>query len=211
MIRNFDNYGYFLLDIEEEKLKPVIDEVSKIKSNLDLSESISEIVDGHITGTYRLKDSIASLESIVMPYFIQYNNHYNYINRNYSCLTSNLYFTMNHAWVSFQNKFDFNPAHTHPGLMSFVLWLDIPYSREDEIKHSPGKSGKNRSGSFTMYYTNILGNVETEDILLDHTFKNKMIIFPAKIKHSVQPFYSSDCTRISVAGNIFFRSESTYP
>ena len=141
-----------------------------------------------------------------MPYFIEYDKHYNYLKSNYSCLTDNLNIVMNDAWVNFQNKFEFNPAHTHPGLMSFIIWLDIPYTRQDEIKFSPGTPEKNRSGSFTMYYTNVLGTVQTEDILLDHTFNNKLILFPSVIKHSVSPFYSSDLTRVSVAGNFYFQS-----
>lgn len=204
--KDFTNYGYYLTDIDDKLLSNVKTEILKIKSNLKSAESIGNKVDGHITGTYKLKESTSILESIVMPYFIEYDKHYNYLKSNYSCLTDNLNIVMNDAWVNFQNKFEFNPAHTHPGLMSFIIWLDIPYTRQDEIKFSPGTPEKNRSGSFTMYYTNVLGTVQTEDILLDHTFNNKLILFPSVIKHSVSPFYSSDLTRVSVAGNFYFQS-----
>ena len=204
--KNFKNYGYFISDIDEQLLSDVKKEIVDIKSNFKSADSISDTVDGHIDGTYKLHKSLSSLESIVMPYFIQYDKLYNYISENYSCITDNLNIVMNNAWVNFQNKFEFNPAHTHPGLMSFVIWLDIPYSRSDEIQSSPGSSKRNKSGSFTMYYSNVLGNIETEDILLDKTFNNKMILFPSKIKHSVSPFYSSDLTRVSIAGNFYFQS-----
>lgn len=207
MIYHFNNYGYYLIELEENSLLSVKEEIQKIKSNSDHSISLNNTVDAHISNTFRIKDSVKDLEKLIFPYFVEYENEFNYIGRNYSCLTEDLFVTMNDAWVSFQNKFEFNPAHTHPGLMSFVLWLDIPYSRDDEIKHSPGNSVKNRSGSFSMYYTDCLGNIETEDILLDHSFNNKMILFPSKIKHSVQPFYSSNLTRISVAGNFYFQSK----
>lgn len=206
IVKDFTNYGYYLADIDEKLLSAVKKEIVKIKLNLKSAESIANIVDGHITGTYKLKESTSILESIVMPYFVEYDKHYNYVKSNYSCLTDNLNVVMNNAWVNFQNKFEFNPAHTHPGLMSFVIWLDIPYTRQDEIKFSPGTPKKNKSGSFTMYYTNILGIVQTEDILLDHTFNNKLLLFPSTIKHSVSPFYGSDLTRVSVAGNFYFQS-----
>jgi len=202
--KDFINYGYYIVDLDEKSLSSVKNEITKIKNDKDKANSISDVVDGHVSGTYSLKDSLYDLENLVTPYFIEYDKHYNYINANYSVLTDNLNFVMNDAWVSFQKKFEFNPAHTHPGLISFVIWTDIPYDRQEENQLSPGAPKTNKSGSFTMYYTDILGNVKTEDILLDKTFNNKMILFPSKIKHSVAPFYSSNSTRVSVAGNFFF-------
>lgn len=202
MIKEFDNYGYLIADIEDNLLSSVKNEIKENKM-----VSISNEVDGHVTGTYSLKDSLSDLQSIVMPHFIEYDRHYNYINTNYSTLTDSLNIVMNDAWVSFQNKYEFNPAHRHPGLMSFVIWTNIPYTRDDEIKSSPVKNKRNKSGSFTMYYTNSIGDVVTKDILLDNTYNNKMILFPSKINHSVAPFYSTDETRVSVAGNFFFETK----
>ena len=202
MIKEFDNYGYLITDIEENLLLSVKNEIKK--NNM---VSISDEVDGHVSGTYSLKDSLSDLENIVMPHFIEYDRHYNYVATNYSTLTDDLNIVMNDAWVSLQKKHEFNPGHRHPGLMSFVIWLDIPYTREDEIKSSPGKSKRNKSGCFTMYYTNSIGDVETKDILLDKSYNNKIILFPSKIKHSVSPFYSTDLTRVSVAGNFFFETK----
>ena len=199
-MRQFPNYGYLLVDLED--LSPVQKEIESLSS----LRSISDIVDGHVTSTYALKESLSFLESITLPHFWDYNTKTNYLERNYRCLTDNQEVVMNDAWVSFQHKHEFNPAHTHPGLASFVIWLSIPYSRVEEKVMSPGSSPRNKSGSFTMYYSSILGNVETEDILLDESFNNKMILFPSKIKHSVQPFYSTDSVRVSVAGNFYFKT-----
>ena len=202
MIKEFENYGYLIADIDENLLINVKNEIKK-----NQMVSIGDEVDGHVSGTYSLKDSLSDLESIVMPYFIEYDEHYNYIKTSYSTLTDNLSIVMNDAWVSFQNKHEFNPAHRHPGLMSFIIWLDIPYTRDSEIKLSPGKSKRNKSGSFTMYYTNSIGDIETKDILLDESYNNKMLLIPSKIKHSVSPFYSVNKTRVSVAGNFFFKTK----
>ena len=202
MIKEFENYGYLITDIDENLLINVKNEIKK-----NQMISISDEVDGHVSGTYSLKDSLSDLENIVMPYLIEYDKHYNYIKTNYSTLTDNLSIVMNDAGVSFQNKHEFNPAHRHPGLMSFIIWLDIPYTRDDEIKLSPGKSKRNKSGSFTMYYTNSIGDIETKDILLDESYNNKMLLIPSKIKHSVSPFYSTEKTRVSVAGNFFFETK----
>jgi hypothetical protein len=37
---------------------------------------------------------------------------------------------------------------------------------------------------------------------VDKTFEGKMLFFPATLSHSVNPFYTSDDYRISIAGNI---------
>ena len=34
-------------------------------------------------------------------------------------------------WVNFQKKGEFQPIHNHYGLMSFVIWMDIPYHYKD--------------------------------------------------------------------------------
>ena len=59
--------------------------------------------------------------------------------------------------------------------MSFVIWLDIN-TRDNEIKVITGESKINKSVSFTMYYTNSIGDIETKDILLDGIYNNKMIL-----------------------------------
>jgi hypothetical protein len=41
---------------------------------------------------------------------------------------------------------------------------------------------------------------------VDKTWENVIVLFPAGLTHSVSPFYSSDDYRISVAGNIKFKT-----
>ena len=110
------------------------------------------------------------------------------------------------VWVNFQSKHEFNPAHDHSGVLSFVLWINIPYTIKEENEKSPGKKSKRPlSGHFGFYYTNILGQICFYDIPADTTMENCMLIFPSKLTHTVHPFYSSDEYRISVSGNIVFQ------
>ena len=66
--------------------------------------------------------------------------------------------------------------------MSFVIWLDITYTRDNEIKLSLYWNLKkiNQGVTFTMYYTNSIGDIETKDILLDRSYNNKMILMHQK-------------------------------
>jgi len=104
--------------------------------------------------------------------------------------------------VNFQKKYEFNPIHDHTGIMSFVIWMQIPYLMEDELKASPGASANpNLAGHFAFHYTNTLGDICHFFIPADKTQENTILLFPARMKHSVFPFYSSDDFRITVSGN----------
>ena len=110
-------------------------------------------------------------------------------------------------WVNFQKKYEFNPIHKHKGLYSFVIWIDIPFSYDEESLVGPGfKSPGNKSGSFEFIYTNSLGMIAGHQIPADHSFNGKMILFPSRLNHTVYPFYSSDDYRISVSGNLYMEN-----
>ena len=100
-------------------------------------------------------------------------------------------------WCNFQRPNDFNPPHSHSGALSFVIYLQIPEELKDENEAYKGKSAG--PGGITFLY----GDGDSYAIN-NHSFfpeERDMFIFPAWVKHWVYP-YQSDCTRISVSGNI---------
>ena len=114
-------------------------------------------------------------------------------------------FQVRDLWVNFQRKHEFNPFHDHSGALSFVLWVKIPYKYEDECNtaNTQNLGGTPRSGSFSFYYTSILGAVSHYDYLLDPFWEGTLLVFPSKLPHQVYPFYTSDEERISISGNIY--------
>ena len=56
--------------------------------------------------------------------------------------------------------------------------------------------------AFTLYYTNAMGQIKTEDFYPDKKDSGSFVIFPANICHSVNPFYTSDEYRVSISGNL---------
>ena len=100
-------------------------------------------------------------------------------------------------WCNFQRPHDFNPPHSHGGALSFVIYLRIPEELKNENKAFKGLSSG--PGGITFLY----GDSEDYSIC-HHSFfpeEKDMFIFPAWVKHWVYP-YKSDCTRISVSGNV---------
>ena len=92
---------------------------------------------------------------------------------------------LNDVWVNFQKESEFNAAHVHTGIYSFVIWLKCP---------SPA--------TFQFTYPNTLGGLNHLSYNTDSSYENMMILFPAQLLHQVYPFYNSREERVSISGNI---------
>jgi|TARA_Y100000114_G_C11716344_1_gene306167 hypothetical protein len=106
-------------------------------------------------------------------------------------------YIMSSLWINYQKANEFNPPHDHDGKLSFVVYLQIPEELKKENQAYVGKSCG--PGGIQFLY----GNGPRECITYMSYFPEEldMFIFPAWLKHWVSP-YKSNCTRISVSGNI---------
>ena len=111
-------------------------------------------------------------------------------------------FELKRLWVNYQKRYDFNPLHIHSGIFSFIIWVHIPYDLEEERKRYPKTSG-NETASFMFQYNTALGGLDTAYINVDKTWEWKIVFFPARLNHGVNPFYTTDNTRISISGNLY--------
>lgn len=113
-------------------------------------------------------------------------------------------------WVNKQKKYEFNPVHHHGGVLSFVIWINIPYDLKEEEAYFPPISGhsdtNNNEGAstskFTFFHTDALGALRPTPMPIDKSWEGTILMFPASLSHCVYPFYTSDDYRISVSGNI---------
>ena len=113
-------------------------------------------------------------------------------------------FNLESLWVNFQKKHEFNPPHDHSGVYSFVIWMQIPTSYEEQ-KKLPICAESNASGTisnFAFHYTNSLGRVSQFIYNMEKEAEGYMVMFPSEMKHEVFPFYESKGERISISGNV---------
>ena len=103
------------------------------------------------------------------------------------------YFELRNLWVNFQKPGQYNPYHCHHGIISFVIFVDIPYGPEERQYNSS-------DGSFQL---------ETELIPVDRSWNGYLLMFPSHTNHAVYPYRSTDEERITVAGNLFWNVEGT--
>jgi len=88
--------------------------------------------------------------------------------------------------------------------LSYVCWLKVPYTLEDELKqkHSEHSRTKEFSASFQFIYSSVLGKVVNEILNVENGWEGRVVMFPAELLHVVYPFYTSEGYRISIAGNL---------
>jgi len=195
--------GYLADRLSDEELSPIKEEIAKIQfNNFDGDPHNSKLV-GHIRKEFTLHDSHDYIEQLVGQRVMHFENQFKFLEKN-NVLTDDLPIKLLAAWVNFQEKYEFNPMHNHTGLLSFVIWIRIPYTEESEMAVSPGvNSAGNMSGKFQIAYNSPLGGIVVDSVE-QHMQENCMILFPASLYHCVYPFYSSDDYRISVSGNFSF-------
>jgi len=104
-------------------------------------------------------------------------------------------------WINYAKKHDFNPTHNHSGLYSFVIWVQIPYDLNEELSVYPANG--NQTSLFSFRYIDYLGEIVSHNLNISKSWEWEMALFPAKLHHGVNPFYTSDGTRISISGNIY--------
>ena len=97
------------------------------------------------------------------------------------------------TWINFQKKNEYNPPHSHFGAYSFVIWLSLPYDTNEE---------KKLYKSSTDFNFQFIQDGKIQQCPLDSS-EGDIILFPADLWHSVQPFFLSDEFRVSISGNIF--------
>jgi hypothetical protein len=206
-VNYFSNLGFLAEQLTDEQLRPVKEEIYSIKSNFENSIRHNSNLAGNLVNEFLLTKNHQYIENLLLPYVIEYDKEFDFI-KDYNFLTKDCQIILESVWVNFQKKYEFNPVHNHSGIMSFVIWISIPYSLEEEITKGPGaKSNKNVPGAFEFHYTSILGDVSGHTIHVDKSFENTLVVFPAKLCHTVYPFYTSDDYRISISGNFKFKTD----
>ena len=124
-------------------------------------------------------------------------------------LSENRPLCLQELWVNYMKKHEFNPPHNHAGVMSFIVFVKIPYDLKEEEKHFPMNTKRKNISSHTskLAFLNmrVNGSLGVETIKVDKSYEGTMFMFPSAQMHEVFPFYTSDDYRITVSGNLRFK------
>jgi hypothetical protein len=207
-VTGLNNYGFMSAKFSESDLAPIKTEINNIQNNFEVYESqkFNKGLAGNIKQEYKLIETKQYMEKLLMPIVVAYDTEFNYI-KNFGVITHAVPFALDSCWVNFQKKYEFNPAHNHTGLLSFVIWTNVPYDIEEELKLSPGaESNYNSAGMFSFLYNDTTGRINPFNIPIDKNMENNLVLFPSNFYHMVYPFFTSDGYRISVSGNFLLKT-----
>ena len=198
-MQEFKNIGYHLWQMDEQLIKDVEAEVEEIKKTMDFNTP-----NGLVNHKGFLKRTVPYLERAIGERIKSYNLTYGYPH-SLRVLEHGRSLKLDQVWVNWMSKHEYYNMHSHGGVMSWVIWLNIPYTRESELAARPYVPPEvNYAGQFAFHYTNALGQQACEMLNSYKDWRGVLCIFPSALNHSVMPFYSSDELRVSIAGNFFF-------
>ena len=176
--------------------------VKWLKDNISDKHKKNKTLAGHIKNEHGYEKWPDELEQFLINSGVNHKHLMDYTD-SIRVLTEPLPFTLDSLWVNRQKKYEFNPPHNHSGVWSFIIFLKIPYKLEDEDKVFPKTSHPSpRTSRLNFYCLENFGDILDWTVDVDKSFEGKMLMFPSKLMHSVNPFYTSNKYRITVSGNI---------
>ena len=203
LARNFPNIGV----VEGQLSEDVVDNIWKVVNEArdNPVDSKSELA-GNISSSIKLDRNSELLKDFTgetVPAFMQ--QHMEAYGPPYRmAMKEGEQFYLESLWVNFQRQHEFNPPHDHAGVYSFVIWMQIPTSYEEQRKLpiAVESNADNHISNFAFSYTNTLGRVSTFAYNMEKEAEGYMVMFPSAMLHQVFPFYENDGERISISGNI---------
>ena len=203
LARNFPNIGVVEGKLSEE----IVDDLwTLINEAREKPEDMKPELAGNISSSIRLDanaELISSFVSDIIPAYMK--RHMEEYGPPYRLtMKEEENFNLESLWVNFQKQNEFNPPHDHAGVYSFVIWMQIPTSYEEQRKLPicAESNADNHISNFAFSYTNTLGRVSTFAYNMEKQAEGYMVMFPSCLLHQVFPFYNDDGERISISGNI---------
>ena len=195
---DLNNIGVATFDQVDIK---IIDYLKTQIRNKKKLENVNKFLTGHIQDEYDIK--VINDYSNYICNCIGNNPITNNYLKKIDILNKDCPTFLDKSWINFQKKHEFNPIHDHQGIFSFIIFMQIPYKLEEEFKVYTDTNGQYTS-CLSFLYSDTNGSVVEKLCSVDESYLYKMLMFPAKLKHQVYPFYTSDEERITVSGNVKF-------
>ena len=197
----FENLAYVKSKVSSKTLEELKEEAKFILENSNQFKKYNKDLAGNLEKEYSTHKSQEILRSYLISLANEFHKH-SAENEHYP------QWDIKDLWINFQKKYEHNPLHNHTGVLSFVLWVQIPYFVKDELSHPNCINSNTPSNSlFEFVCTDFMGRIVQNRIEVDKSWEGTMIMFPSSLNHMVHPFYTSDEYRISISGNLVVSSK----
>ena len=103
-------------------------------------------------------------------------------------------------WVRASTRGDYQSLHDHQSVLTFVLWMNIPFN--SKIERNVQAGFRPEAGDVVLQYHDTCGCIEKMSWHISKECSGQMIVFPSNWQHVVYPHHSTDEYRIAVAGDV---------
>ena len=198
------NLGWIQSQLDQEHLDFLWESIEK-SSKKDHKSQLA----GNISKSFELEDEgDYFFNEILFPHSqVYYNTYGGHPIRDHSY--GDIELRLNGFWANYQYQGEFNPYHHHGGVYSFAIWMKIPtdWKEQNKLPFLDGMKEEDKKASiFEFEYTDMLGSIRNYGYRLNQSLEGTILFFPAALRHTVYPFYNCDEPRISIAGNLWYKS-----
>ena len=193
------NFGYLTSRLPENlfeqlKLECYSAERARYSPTNNIPEIISGLTGNGVAKHYDVVECASGINSFVSKMIYDYDQEFKFL-PTIKYYNRSKPFKIN-SWINIQEKHEFIPNHEHAGVVSFVIWVKIPYDINKELAKGIYAS------TFEFTYANTIGTLSRTRIPVSKDYEGYIMMFPANMQHCVYPFYTSNDRRISVSGNL---------
>jgi len=183
---HFPNHGYIRCSLPPNLFHSLKQECKIAESNTPLTTGLTSTpgcADQYLMSEENIKKLFNFISKFVEKK--EFNSFVGYYLKSIKCLSNDLPLRLQAPWINVQESHEYLPRHTHDGIYSYTIWMDLPPTSTFEFQYNTS--------------TGILN-----DFKLDLTPKDEgdIIIFPATLSHIVYPFPHKGKKRVSISGNI---------
>lgn len=108
-------------------------------------------------------------------------------------------------WFNSGSNTSYSPVHIHSGIFSFIVYVSIPYTFEEECKLNNNiEDNKNLNGCTEFIDNFFYSNIK---VAVDKSTEGSCFLFPAWVPHVVYPF-KSEGRRITISGNLYLTTKN---
>lgn len=106
-------------------------------------------------------------------------------------------------WLNEMYAGSYNKLHRHDGVLSFIIFIDVPYTHEDQVLQEPYMDDPNKVLNGCVEFLDPYSHA-FHTLHVHKGIEGTMLLFPSWVYHVVYPFKGIEDPRISMAGNIAF-------
>jgi hypothetical protein len=206
----FDNYGYTL-----GKVPTLIMDILRVEREKHATgDPVSRHMNKNLVGQINKEHDVSHLKKIRIVEDFLLHSGQTYVSsfnlpqtpNEVAVLDSDKWgIAIRNIWMNIQEQGEYNPPHMHTGVMSFVIWFEIPYDLQEEKALNNSKySNQPANGDFFFHPINTMGQFTSVSMNVGRDKEGVICVFPAKLVHSVSPFFTTDKQRVTFSGNFVF-------